>query len=306
MLSSSSFCIIKRLLMAFNHFINMIFLLVVNVLFFLTGICLNSLVVLSFWRYAHLRKKKCHFMILILSCCDLLAILTNHPLMAVMAMLWLTGKLNEFPNWVDISMKQTNLFLGFSLLVLVVMSLDRYLAVFYPIFHRTSVSKRRLLTVLGMLIFMEITLQVLCVTHVLSYQKGLLIFIIIVITPSLFIHWKLFIIARKNRRHNAISTEMQKTHSLKNISSCLLAIACFVALSIPALVYIWLKTFILDNADVVGIWSKTIASMNSTFNCLIFYWKDKTLRNEGMKIIKSPQVRRAEVLDATKTSNALN
>ena len=281
--------------MALNHFINMIFLFVVNVLFFLTGMCLNSLVLLSFWKYAQLRKKVCHFMILTLSCCDLLTVLTNHSLMAVITMLWLTGKLNNFPDWVDISVNRTNFVLGFSLDALVVMSIDRYLAAFYPIFHRTSVTKGRLLTLLGMLILIEITLDVLCITHVLFYQKCLLIFLVITIPPVLFINCKLFIIARKCRRSNVISPKTKNRLSLKNTSSCLLAIACFVVLSIPALIYIGLKTSLnteklnLDYADVVGMWSKTIASMNSTFNCLIFYWKSRTLRIQGMKIIKSLQ-----------------
>ena len=281
--------------MALNHFINMIFLFVVNVLFFLTGMCLNSLVLLSFWKYAQLRKKVCHFMILTLSCCDLLTVLTNHSLMAVITMLWLTGKLNSFPDWVDISVNRTNFVLGFSLDALVVMSIDRYLAAFYPIFHRTSVTKGRLLTLLGMLILIEITLDVLCITHVLFYQKCLLIFLVITIPPVLFINCKLFIIARKCRRSNVISPKTKNRLSLKNTSSCLLAIACFVVLSIPALIYIGLKTSLnteklnLDYADVVGMWSKTIASMNSTFNCLIFYWKSRTLRIQGMKIIKSLQ-----------------
>jgi hypothetical protein len=32
----------------------------------------------------------------VLSCCDLLAVSTNHPLSALMAMLWLTGKLGTY------------------------------------------------------------------------------------------------------------------------------------------------------------------------------------------------------------------
>ena len=263
--------------MAFNHFINMIFLFIVHVLFFLTGMCLNSLVILSFWRYTQLRKKTSHFMILVLSCCDLLAVVTNHSLMAVIPMLWLTGKLN-----------------------IIVMNIDRYLATSYPIFHRKSVTKGSLLTVFVMLILVEIILDVLCIIHVLSYQKGLLIFLVTATPPIILINCKLFIIVRKNRRSNEISPRIKK-RLITNISSCLLAIACFVVLSIPAFVYIGLKTslnmetFNLDDADVVGIWSKTIASMNSTFNCLIFYWKNKTLRTEGMKIIRSLQKNRVQV-----------
>jgi hypothetical protein len=41
----------------------------------------------------------------------------------------------------DIPLSLSNTFLAFSMLALLVMNLDRYLATCYPIFHRTSVTK---------------------------------------------------------------------------------------------------------------------------------------------------------------------
>jgi hypothetical protein len=79
-------------------------------------------------------------------------------------------------------------------------------------------------------------------------------------------------------------------------SSCLLAVACFVVLNIPVFVYIGLnitstaKEWTLDNALLAALWASTTTSMNSTFNCSIFYWKNKILRTEGMKVIKSMKI----------------
>ena len=278
--------------MEFIYFINLIFIVALNVLFFFSGICLNSLVILSFWRSTQLRKKLCYFMIMILSCCDLLAVLTNHPLTALIAMLWLTEKLNTYPSWVYISTRVATIFIGFSLLALLVMNFDRYLATYYPIFHRKSVTKGKLLTLLVILIIIELTFDVMRTNDIFSFEVGLLIFLSIVFPPMIFINYKLFIIARKSRRNNAISPEIKKTFSLKNISSCLLAVACFVVLSIPTFIYIGLRITTknpftpLDDAEIVAFWSRTIASMNSTFNCLIFYWKNKVLRAEGIKLLK--------------------
>ncbi len=111
----------------------------------------------------------------------------------------------------------------------------------------------------------------------------------------LFINYKLLTIAGKSRRNNGVSPETKKTFSLKNISSCLLAVACFVVLSVPVFAYIGLSTDLkdsstLDNAEIAALWAKTIASMNTTFNCLIFYWKNKTLRTEGIKVMKSIKI----------------
>jgi hypothetical protein len=198
---------------------------------------------------------------------------------------------------VVISTRFSVVFVGFSLLALLVMNFDRYLATYYPIFHRTSVTKGRLLTLLAILITVEVTLMLISYNDfVITYQVGLLIFFIIIFLPMLFINYKLFAVARKSRRNKRISPEMKKTFSLKNISSCLLAVACFVALNIPVFVYIGLnitstaKEWTLDNALLAALWASTTTSMNSTFNCSIFYWKNKILRTEGMKVIKSMKI----------------
>ena len=284
------------------YFINLIFIFAVNIFFFFSGICLNSLDILSFWRSVQLRKKLCYFMIMVLSCCDLLAVLTNNPLTTLISMLWLTGKVDGNARWAHISLRSTNVFLGFSLFALLVMNFDRYLATYYLIFHRTSVTKRRLLILLAILIIVEITLTVMSVNDfVISYQGHILIISIIFFPAMLFFNYKLFLVVRKSRKKKRISPEMKKTFSLKNISSCLLAVACGVVASTPGCVYIGLRINspetkdTLDNADLAGSWAITISLMNCTFNCLIFHWKNKVLRTEGLKVLKSMKIcRRVE------------
>jgi hypothetical protein len=189
--------------------------------------------------------------------------------------------------------------LGFSLVALLVMNFERYLAICYPIFHRTSVTKGRILTLLAILSILELLLVLLSVNDfVIPAQVYILILFTILFPPMIFINYKLFTIARKSRRNNEISIKMKMTFSLKNISSCLLAVACFVVLSIPTFVYIGLEitsketTMMSDNANLARLWSRTFVSMNSTCNCLIFYWKNKILRTEGMKLIKVKLCRR--------------
>ena len=93
--------------------VNLIFIFVVNILFFFSGICLNSLVIVSFWRSVQLRKKLCYFMAMLLSCCDLLVVLTNHPLTALTTMLWFTEKINVRPGWMVISDGLSDTFIWF-------------------------------------------------------------------------------------------------------------------------------------------------------------------------------------------------
>ena len=273
---------------------NLIFVITLNILFFFSGICLNSLVIVSFWRSVQLRKRLCYFTIMVLSCCDLLVVLTTNPFTGLVAMLWLTEKSNVFSGWLMILRVLSFMSIGSSLVALFVMNFDQYLATHYPIFHRTSVTKGNLLTLFTFLVIFEITVTAMSTNDsVISYQVGVIIFCTIFILPMLLINYKLFTIVRKSRRNN----EMKKSFSLKNIPCCLLVIACLMASSIPAFVYVVLrltskeKERTLDSAQFVELWGITTASMNSTFNCLIFYWKNKILRSEGIKVIRSMKIR---------------
>ena len=275
-----------------SYLVSIVFLFVLNVIFVFLGICLNSLVILIFWRSVLLRKKPCYFMIMVLSCFDLLSTVTNHPILALTAILWLTGRFDMLP-WVFQYLHIANIFLGFSLLVLLVMNFERYLATHYPIFHRTSVTKTRLFTLLGILMTLEVLLALGSVNDfVMSNQVFVIISFAILFPPMLFFNYKLFRISRKTRQESStLHAEKKQVISLKNISSCLLAVACFVVLSIPAMVYVGIrsnseKTLTINNGKLAAHWSKTILSMNSTFNCLIFFWKNKILRIEGIKMLK--------------------
>jgi hypothetical protein len=232
---------------------------------------------------------------MVLSCCDLLTVLTYNPPFALYMMLLLTGQLDGYPSWMDIPSDVSSASLAGSLLALLVMNFDRYLATYYPIFHRTSVTKGKLLTLLAILISVDLILVLMYINEVISYQVLALIHFGITLLPMFFINYKLFRIARKNRRNKGISPEMKKAFSLKNISSCLLAVVCLAVLSIPVFVYLGLRITSkavskLDSANIASLWGKTFATMNGTFNCLIFYWKNKILRTEGMKVIKGMKI----------------
>ena len=109
----------------------------------------------------------------------------------------------------------------------------------------------------------------------------------------LFLNYKLLLVVRKCRRGKPASPDVKKSFLFKNISSCLLAVASYVTfISIPGFLYIGLKINSKGNMSTLGslnlarYWAITIVLMNSTFNCLIFFWKNKVLRAEGRKVLK--------------------
>ena len=104
-----------------------------------------------------------------------------HPVIALTAMLWLTEKNNVYPKWLMISGQVEGTFVCSSLYSRsfrdCFSSVDRYLATHFPIFHRTSMTKGKFLTVLTLLFFIQITVMTISINDmVISYQVSLLLF----------------------------------------------------------------------------------------------------------------------------------
>ena len=276
--------------MDLKTYIQLIFLCVVNVFFTFCGIFLNALVILSFIKSSQLRKKASYFMIMILSCVDLLAVATNHPLGALSCIVWLNEQYDVLPTLLEY-MKLSSIFFAFSFLTLFVMSIDRYLAIAYPLFHRVSVTKRRLLTLLASCFLIETTLAALAFDDwIITFFVKVIVVLGVMSPPFLFINIKLLMIVRRERKKKTQPRKASTIVKLKNISTCLLAILCLVLLSIPTSIctaFSIVENLVGPSAATSCLWGTTICSMNSTLNCLIFYWKNKALRQEGMKIVKS-------------------
>ena len=272
-------------------YIQIIFLCVVNVMFTCAGMILNTLVIVSFWKSsAYLRSKVCYFMIMVLSCFDFLVVVTSHPLIVV----HLVFALNEEHHLLTVTRiywRISNLFIGFSIIALLVMNIERYLGVHYPIRHRTSVTRRRLLTLLAVLSILPFILIMISLSDLISLPVGLVVFFAIIFPPIIFLNYKLFKISRKMRRDNTASPEESTLHvNLKKIHTCLLAVACLMLMYTPAFFFIafnFAEKSTSENTIVSEFWGGTIAATNSTLNCVIFFWKNDVLRREGKKVLKN-------------------
>ena len=200
---------------------HLIFLCVVNVIFIFFGIALNTLVIASIWKSSQLRKKLSYFMIMVLSCFDLVAVVTSHAGILLCLISWLREDYDSLTN-METYLGNVEAFIGFSMLALLVMSIERYLGAYYPIFHPTSVTRRRLLT---LLVILDVTAAVM---HVIS-ENGLvisstvfsIIFTTLFLPLFMFVNFKLFTIARKVHRERTVSPGERTTINLKNISMVL-------------------------------------------------------------------------------------
>ena len=272
-------------------YIQLIFLFLINIIFTFSGIVLNTLVIVSIWKSSQLQKKLCHFMVMVLSCFDLVSVVTNHPMILVCIISWLREDYDSLPEKeLRIYFNISAVFLVFSLIALLVMSIERYLGAYYPIFHRTSVTRRRILTAFAILLIPAIVMYIISAESlVIPRPVFLIILLALFVPPFMFFNFKLFTIARKAHRERQVSPETRAKKNFQNISTVLWLVACLMLLSVPSGFYI---AFNLAEKDknterLPVIWVLTCIIMNCTLNSLIFFWKNKVLRAEGIKILKT-------------------
>ena len=134
-------------------------MLVVNITFLVAGTFFNTVVVLSIWKSSQLRKKLCYFMIFILSCTDLLVVIVLHPLHIFYCIIW------YFKGTLDYEHSNVFHFIGSMLIissftVLFTMTLERYIGITRPFFHKTFLTRRRLVSflVVCLIVFLSVEL----------------------------------------------------------------------------------------------------------------------------------------------------
>ena len=259
--------------------LNLIFLSIVNGLFFSIGTFLNSIVIVALLRSSQHLKSLCSFMILVLTCFDLATVVVCHPLIITSAYIWWTGDYDH-ENICHRVKSYSSILFHFSFMALLVMNIDRILAVTYPFFHKQNVTRRRLMPLLG------VFLVAVLIQKVLVYRR--LFIIAFHAADAAFVAALLVAISFVNLfRHRWAARRVVTT----SVSTSILAVACFVLFSAPLLIYSVIHSVpeILheDNSMLFDLWAFMFACINSSVNCVIFFWRDRRLRQEGWKVLQS-------------------
>ena len=277
--------------------INAILLCSVNACSMIAGIFLNSVVIISLRRSSQLRKNLGYFMILVLSCFDLALVAINHPMLLSSIISWSVqthhqgeSKLNIWGYLLGYNLA------GFSMSALLTMSVERYLALKYPFFHHAAVTKRRLLFFLAFVVVLTVIVSSLKYLNERILGNAEMFYVLFFLFLLIYLNMNMFIIAKSKRKVESSATandrktsKRQKIH-FKNISTCSIAISCFFICSLPHIIFSGLRSNdALSNKQDIYVFERfatTFFSMNSTLNCLIFFWRNSILRREGIKLVK--------------------
>lgn len=267
--------------------LNLLLACVLNITFMIAGIILNSVVIISLWRSEQLRRKLCYFMILVLSCFDLTVVAIIHPVITLSTIIFSLGNYNEL--LLQIVSYTSMLLQGFSMFALLTLNIERFLGISYPLFHRASVTRKRLMFILASSIFFTIILSTLSFRK-LIIPDNLLVTICMSTLLSLFVllNWKMIKIARSKCKRNKVVPSSKV--NFKKASTCSLTVWCLIICASPEIV---LSSFCLawkiplydEKVLLFTHWIVTIMAMNSTFNCLIFFWRNAILHRVGIKML---------------------
>ena len=145
-------------------------------------------------------------MIMVLSCFDLVAVVTNHSEILLCLIFWLREDYDSLRK-VRIYLDFVSVSFGFSSVAILVMSIERYLGAYYPIFHHTSVTRRRLLSLFPILLIPSVVMYIISINGlVVSSAVFSLILMVLYLPLFMFLNFKLFAIARKVHRERLAST----------------------------------------------------------------------------------------------------
>ena len=285
---------------------NTLLLCLLNASFMVAGIVLNSVVIISLWRSSQLRKKLCYFMIIVLSCFDLALVTFVQPLLILSTILW---SIESYRSEIEFMRIYTSSLLeDFSMFALLTLNIERYLALTRPFFHQTVVTKGRL--ALFQLLQIIIVVSLMLFSFLVNGLVIATVYLLSFLFALCFLNYKMLMIAKSKREgelriapdrpETPDNQEKQKRRNFKTISTCTLVVGCFFICSIPKSIFgTWSytsKTPVSDQQWILFyIWASTFICMNSTFNSLIFFWRNSILRREGMKILKCSGTERSYI-----------
>ncbi len=171
---------------------NVVFLSIINIVFMVAGIFLNSVVMISLWRSRQLRKKLCYFMILILSCVDLALVTVTHPLLISSTIYYALEGINVVREVV---------------IALFTLNVERFLALTCPFFHQASVTKTRLVCFLTFVTIIIAALPPLVYFNTRTNIVRILIAVYFLLVLFLIIYgnYRIFTIARSKREHRRVA-----------------------------------------------------------------------------------------------------
>ena len=251
---------------------------------------LNYLAVHALWKSSQLRRKTTLFLVMLLSANDLAIGIIVEPFF-----LFHLGK--EIRGTEDCSgstLKKVILefFVATSFTTFIILNVEIYLSIMYPIFHKIHVTNRRVFTVLCVITLATLIRTYLFIFHIDKRASKLFFsaFISISLIALTYIHIKISVSVYKRRRIGFVRGVRERKsflHGVREAKSCLLILLCTLLCFLPSAIEDGMTDRSTFMVIVFNPWRSTSAMAASCFNCIVFFWRNGILRKEARNIITS-------------------
>ena len=272
---------------------------VVNIVLAIAGTILNSFVLFIFCKSPKLRSKLFSFAIMVLCSIDLGVVTVINPLFVLKSI-----KILDSPKCLYIVAYKIAIFFftGISACTFLIINIERYYAIIHPFLYQSHFTKRRFVFT-WLFFWFLVVVGIVCRVYIPSFAALIPVTLCIIVFTSLFTYVSIYIVAKKKmKRCNVHSNNDQESRGnfmaflreLKMAKTYVLVVSLCFFCYLPTVVVFGIEfSKILNNDDetldsLVNAfnWTDTLASMNSTLNCLIYFWGNRKLRKEGSKILK--------------------
>ena len=267
-----------------NRISNIAFLGVLMV----STILLNSVAVITIQKTPQLKKKLCYFVIFIQSIVDLVVGCIVIPIVSV----FLLDPFIDGDVCISIFLARstTFLFTGSSMVTLSAFTLERYLRILHPNFHRTRLTKKAIVTYVigGVLILLSLlAVSIIRIKNLIKYASiGIPATFVIFVA---FAYTRIYLVIRRITR---VSDEAGKgdrrclARETKHVLACFIVVAFFILFIIPYTLYPIFEQFGRMTSNAYRWWSVSLLLSISSMNSVIFFWQNKVLRNAAKKVMK--------------------
>ena len=274
---------------------------VVNGLLSVLGTVLNLLVVYIFLKSPKLRSRVPYFGIMVVSSVDLGVVTIVQPLFIILLLkdVQETSNCFYFITYTTVAF----LFATMSTASLVTINIERYFSIVRPIFHRNTITKKRLLLIFGFVWFVGLSTYVPWFSTSNLAWIGTAVFIFLVCGTSFFVYLSIFLVARKKLRSihlpsdtRSVQVTLAKFMAFKRelmiakmyVLIVLLSFCCYLPFGV-VLVHEFVdrnNEWTDESRSGIIAWTLTLLYMNSTLNSLVFFWTNRKLRKEGVNIVR--------------------
>ena len=276
------------------YYINSIVGVIFNVFLTISTIFLNSVTILAYVKSTFLKSKKSYFLIMLLSVSDLLVGLFANGSFVLLLIIIIIG----YPKCELYILFHLAIYCppAMSITTLFGLNIERYLSILHPFYHRTKVTKPKLLKMIVTFWILTITLGVASTAYgnVLNIIVGGVFAVIA--GSTLYIYIAVYMAVRRRPRVTETveqtteerverrTNEKKDLQKIKMAKSCAIVVGLVFVCQVPTIAT---NLVARSNFPTISVlWGAIILMSASSLNSLVFFWNNPILIKESKKLFK--------------------